>query len=98
MHDRSYTLNVKSFHTLNIIRDYVNNDNQFTRKTAITQDKFLDLVNLVLTTTRCTFNSRFYQQTDRVAMEGQNSTTAEIYIQGHEHTAISTVLHPPKVW
>ena len=70
MQDHSCKLNVKSFRKLNIIRDYVNNDNQFTRKTAIPQDKFLDLVNLVLTTTRCTFNSQFYQQTDRVAMGG----------------------------
>ena len=36
--------------TLNIIKNYVNNDDQFTRKTAIPQDKFLDLVHLVLTT------------------------------------------------
>ena len=25
-------------------------------------------------------------------------TTAEIYLQAHEHTAISTALHPPKFW
>ena len=36
---------------LDIIKDFVSNDDQFTRKTAIPQDKFLDLVNLVLTTT-----------------------------------------------
>ena len=42
-------LNVVSFitDTLNIIKDYVNNDDQFTRKTVIHQDKFLDLINLV---------------------------------------------------
>ena len=34
---------------LNIIKDYVNN-NQFTRKTTIPQGKFLYLLNLVLTT------------------------------------------------
>ena len=33
---------------LNIIKDYVFNDDQYTRKTAIPEDKFLDLVNLVL--------------------------------------------------
>ena len=27
-----------------------------------------------------------------------SSTTAEIYMQGYEHTATTTVLHPPKVW
>ena len=41
--------------TLSKIKDYVNNDNQFTRKTALPQDDYLDLVNLVLTTTWYTF-------------------------------------------
>ena len=27
-----------------------------------------------------------------------SSTTAEIYMHAHEQTAISTALHPPKVW
>ena len=27
-----------------------------------------------------------------------SSTTAEIYMQAHESTAISAALHPPKVW
>ena len=91
--------NIPIIDTLNIIKDYVHSDDQFARKTAIPQDKFLDLVNLVLTTTWYTFNSQFYQQTDRVAMGGPaSSTTAEIYMQAHESTAISTALHPPKVW
>ena len=41
--------NSRTTDTLN--KDYGNNDDQFTRKTPIPQDKFLDLVNLVLTTT-----------------------------------------------
>ena len=44
--------------TLNIIKDYVNKDDQFTRKTAKPQDKFLDLDHLVLTTTWYTFKSQ----------------------------------------
>ena len=91
--------NIPLIDTLSIIKDYVNNDDQFTRKTAISQDKFLDLVHLVLTTTWYTFNSQFYQQTDGVAMGGPaSSTIAEIYMQAYEHTAITTALHPPKVW
>ena len=39
------------YFSLNIIKNYVHNDEQFIRKTATTQDKFLDLVNLILTTT-----------------------------------------------
>ena len=33
--------NIPIIDTPNIIMDYVNNDHQFTRKTAIPQDKFL---------------------------------------------------------
>ena len=47
--------------TLNIIKDYVNNDDQFNKKATIPQGKFLDLVNLVLKITWCTFNSHFYK-------------------------------------
>ena len=91
--------NIPIIDTLNIIKDYVNNDDQFTRKTAIPQDKFLDLVHLVLTTTWYTFNSHFYQQTDGIAMEGSaSSTTTESYMQEYKCTAITMALHPPKVW
>ena len=91
--------NIPIIDMLNIIKDYVNNDDQFTRKTAIPQDKFLDLVHLVLTTTWYTFNSQFYQQTDGVTMGGPASpTTAEIYMQAYECTAITMALYPPKVW
>ena len=58
---------------LNIIKDYVHSDDQFARKMAIPQNKFLDLVNLVLITTWYTFNSQFYEQTDGVAMGGPAS-------------------------
>ena len=71
--------------TLNIIKIYVNNDYQFTRKMTIPQEKFFDLVDLVLTATWCTFNSQFYQQTDDIAMGSEvSSSTAEFYMQAHE--------------
>ena len=91
--------NIPIIDTLNIIKDYVHSDDQFARKTAIPEDKFLDVVNLVLTTTWYPFNSQFYQQTDGVAMGGPaSSSTVEFYMQAHESTAISTALHLPKVW
>ena len=67
--------NIHIIETLSKIKDYVNNDNQFTRKTALPQDDYLDLVNLVLTTTWYTFNSHYYQQHDAVAMGGPASST-----------------------
>ena len=44
---------------LNIVKDYGNNNDQFTRKTAIAQHKFFALVHLVLTITWCIFDSQF---------------------------------------
>ena len=55
----SYT-NIPIIDRLNIIKDYVNKDDQFTEKMAIPQDLFLDLINLVLTTALYTFNSQLY--------------------------------------
>ena len=90
--------NIPLIRTLNIIEDYVNNDDKFTRKTVIPQDKFLDLVSLVLTTTWYAVDSQFCQQTDGVAMGGPASSATGTYIQVHERTSITTALHPPKLW
>ena len=81
--------------TIDALTYYVINGNQFARKTAIPQDKFLDLINLVLIATWYTFNSKFYQQTDGVAMgRPASSTTGIIHSQAHAQTAISATLHP----
>ena len=85
--------NITMVDSLNIIKDYVNKDDQFARKRAL-----INLVNLVLTTKWYTFNSQFYQQSDSVAMgRPASSTTVENDMQAHEETAISTGLHPAKV-
>ena len=52
-------MNIAKTDTLNIMTDHVNNDDQFTRKTAIPQYKFLDLFHLILTTNWYTFNFQF---------------------------------------
>ena len=90
--------NIPIIDSLNIIKNYINNDDQCTRKRAIPQDKFLDLVYLILRSTWYTFNSQFYEQTDSVAMgDPTSSTTAESYMQAYESTVIPMALHPPKV-
>ena len=67
----SFYTNIPIIGTLNIIKDYVNNNDQFTRKTAIPQDKYLVL------TTRGTLLMQFYQQTDGVAMGGPASSNSQ---------------------
>ena len=88
--------NIPIIDTLHIIKTYVIGDDQIIRKLAILQDKFPDLLYLVLTTTWYTFNSQFYQQIDSVTKGGITfSTTAEIYTQTYEQIAISTTPYPP---
>ena len=95
----SFYSNIPIIATLSIIKDYVHNNDQFTKKTSIAQEKFLDLIHLALRTTWYTFNFQLYQKTDSVAIGGPaSSTTVEIYMFTHKHTAISTALHPPTVW
>ena len=84
---------------LQMIKDYVNNSDQFSRKTAILEDEFLIWVSPVIKTTWHTFNFKLYQQIDGVAVGGPAcSSKIEIYLEAHEQTAISTTLHPPKIW
>ena len=64
---------------LNIIKDYVNDD-EFTRKMAIPQDRFLDLVHLVLKTTWYAFNSQFYQQAMTMPGEAQQLQLQQKFI------------------
>ena len=56
----SFYTNTPIIDTQNIVKDYVNNDDQFTRKAVIPQEKFIDLAHPVLTTTWYTFNSQIY--------------------------------------
>ena len=71
--------NIPIIDTINIIKDFINNDDQGTRKTAVPRGKLLDLVGLVLTTTWYTFKYQFYQQTGGVTIGGPpSSTTVEI--------------------
>ena len=39
--------NIPIIDALNIIKDYINSNDQFTTKRAVAQEKFLDLVSLV---------------------------------------------------
>ena len=70
--------------TLNIIKDYVSNDNQFTRKKAISQDNLLDLVKLlILSFSGILLVLSFTNKLMALQWEDQHSTTVEIYIQAH---------------
>ena len=85
--------NIFIIDTLYIIKDYVNNDDQFTRKTAIPQNKFLDLVHLVLTTTWYTFILSFTNKLMVLSWEIQHLRPQQKFI-----CRLMNPLHPPKVW
>ena len=61
-----------------IMKDHVNNDDQYTKKLAIPEKRFFVLIDLVLTIAWYTFNSQFCQETDRVAM----GTGCKIKVRG----------------
>ena len=86
-HVTSLYTHIPIIDTLNIIKYYVNTNDQFTRKMAIPQEKFLHLLNLAFITTWYTFNSQFFQQIDGIPIGvPASSTTAETYMQVHEST------------
>ena len=52
---------------------------------------FPNLMNIISIPIAYLFKSKFYKQSDSVAMARQETSTAsEIYIQTHEQTAISS--------
>ena len=53
---RQFRVHNPIVYTLNTVQNDVNDNDQFTRKTTIPQDNFLDLVNLISTITWYTFN------------------------------------------
>ena len=97
----SLETNIRVIVTSNIMKDYVNNDDQFIRKTAILQDKFLDWLDYVLATTWYTFILGFIYKPMALQREDQYLRPQQKYIYiyaGLWKTAILTALHPPKVW
>ena len=91
--------NVPIKDTLNIIKDLLLNDENLHNKTSIPPDEFLEITEFVLTKTWFIFNNDILTQTDGVAMGGPASlVVAEIYMQAHEQTALTTFSNKPNVW
>ena len=91
--------NVPIEDTINIIKDLITNDANFSLKTTISPSNFLHLVKLVLTKTWYLFDNNFMSQTDGVAMGGPaSSIVAEIVMIAHETTAITTADDQSKIW
>ena len=82
-----------------IVKDLLVNDPNLKRKMDIPAEDLLDITEFLLTKTWFLFNGKFLKQTDGVAMGGTaSSVIAEIYLQTHKSTALTTTSHPSKVW
>ena len=91
--------NVPIKDTLIIVKDLLVNDPDLQTKTNIPAEDLLEITELLLTKTCFQFNGKFLKQTHGVAMGGPaSSVIAEIYMQAHESTALTTTSNPPKVW
>ena len=83
--------NVPIKDTLVIIKDLLENDADLHKKTKIPPDSLLDIIEFLLTKTWFKYNDKFLTQTDGVAMGGPaSSVVAELYMQHHDRTAITT--------
>ena len=92
-------LETSRVHWVNIVKDLLLNDENPHTKTSIPPDGFLEITEFVQTKTWFIFNNDIFTQTDGVAMGGPaSSVVAEIYMQAHEQTALTTFSNKPKVW
>ena len=83
--------NVPIKDTLVIIKDLLENDANLHKKTKIPHDSLLDIIEFLLTKTWFKYNDKFLTQTDGVAMgRPASSIVAELYMQHHDRTSITT--------
>ena len=84
---------------LNILEEYLQNDQDLKTKTPIPADELMDLFKIVLKRTYFVFNSQLYVQVDGLAIGASSSVfLAEIFMMRLERKALTTFASPPDIW
>ena len=84
---------------LDIIRSKLEQDADLSTRTSMTADNILELLGFYLNNTYFVFQEVFYEQTKGAAMGSPISTiVANIFMEAFENRAITTALHPPRIW
>ena len=84
---------------LEVIKRRLEQDTGLPRRTTWSSENILKLLEFCLVNTYFLFNGQFFEQTKGAAMGSPVSPiVANIYMEAFEERALSTALHPPKIW
>ena len=84
---------------LDIIRRKLEQDADLSTRTSMTADNILELLGFCLNNTYVVFQEVFYEQTKGAAMGSPiRPIVANIFMEAFENRAITTALHPLRIW
>ena len=84
---------------LEVMKKKLDQDTELQKRTIMPVDTILELLAFCLNNTYFVFQDTFYEQTKGAAMGSSISPIiANIFMEAFVQRAITTVLHPPRVW
>ena len=84
---------------LNIIRDLLEKDDKLNDRTVLSVQNIIELLGFCLHSTFFSFQNKFYEQVEGVAMGSPVSPiVANLSIEDFERKVLSSAAHPPRVW
>ena len=84
---------------LEVMKKKLQQDTELQKRTIMPVDTILELLAFCLNNTYFLFQDTFYEQTKGTAMGSPISPIiANIFMEAFEQRAITTALHPPRVW
>ena len=85
---------------IEVIKGRLEQDTELPKRTTLSTNNILELLEFCLNNTYFPFfQNQYFEQTKGAAMGSPVSPiVANIYMEAFEYRAISTVLHPPRIW
>ena len=85
--------------TLNIIKELLEKDEKLNDRTALSVQNILELLGFCLHNAYFSFQNKFYEQVEGVAMGSLVSPiVANLYMEYFEGKALASAINPPQVW
>ena len=82
-----------------IIKDLLEKDDKLNDRTVLSVQNIIDLLGFCLHNTYISFQNKFYEQVEGVAMGSPvSSIVANLYMECFERKALVSAINPPQVW